>query len=620
MRLEQIILKNFRSYAGETRIDLEDLTVFVGRNDVGKSTILEALEVFFNNKLVKIESHDSSINSDSQIVEIGCVFGDLEDIVIDATALTSLKDEFLLNSDGRLEIRKRYNCGAAKITPSILAVAQLPAADELRDLLYLKNADLKRRFDDLQIQDETVNRASNVSLRQSIYAHRQPADLIETYVDLNKEDAKKIWEQLKNSLPLFALFKSDRPSTDEDTEVQDPMKLAIAEVVGRLGPELDEIKERVAAEVTTVAERTIEKLQEMAPDLASELRPTFRAEPNWATLFKISLTDDQQVPVNKRGSGVRRLILLNFFRAEAERRQEEQHAPGVIYGIEEPETSQHPDNQSMLIKALHELSNAPSAQVLLTTHVPALAGLVPVESIRYICRTADGVQDIRSGAVDDDKDELFQEVSESLGVLPETSVRILLCVEGPNDVAFLKSVSKLLHDQDDATIVDLSSNESVAFLPLGGSTLKQWVEQRHLRSLNKQEVHIYDLDDADDPPYQEEVDKVNGWGNDSWATLTSKRTMENYLHPDAIQEVFGFAVAFGPMDDVPELVARRVHEASEATTLWDDVEEDKRKAKIRKAKRRLNHEVAGRMNIAMLQESDPNGDIKGWLAEIRARI
>ena len=50
MKLETVILKNFRSYKEEIRIDIDNLTAFVGKNDIGKSTILEALEIFFNEK------------------------------------------------------------------------------------------------------------------------------------------------------------------------------------------------------------------------------------------------------------------------------------------------------------------------------------------------------------------------------------------------------------------------------------------------------------------------------------------------------------------------------------------------------------------------------------------
>lgn len=42
------MIKNFRVYCGETAINCKNLTDYVGKNDIGKSSILEALNVFFN--------------------------------------------------------------------------------------------------------------------------------------------------------------------------------------------------------------------------------------------------------------------------------------------------------------------------------------------------------------------------------------------------------------------------------------------------------------------------------------------------------------------------------------------------------------------------------------------
>ncbi len=47
MKIKSMKLKNFRSYKAETVIELGDLTAFVGKNDIGKSSVLEALYIFF---------------------------------------------------------------------------------------------------------------------------------------------------------------------------------------------------------------------------------------------------------------------------------------------------------------------------------------------------------------------------------------------------------------------------------------------------------------------------------------------------------------------------------------------------------------------------------------------
>ena len=47
MKLKSISIENFRGYQDKTTINFDDLTVLVGKNDIGKSTILEALDIFF---------------------------------------------------------------------------------------------------------------------------------------------------------------------------------------------------------------------------------------------------------------------------------------------------------------------------------------------------------------------------------------------------------------------------------------------------------------------------------------------------------------------------------------------------------------------------------------------
>lgn len=62
MKIETLRIKNFRGYCGETTISFEDLTAFVGKNDMGKSSILEALDVFFNDSkgVIKLDKDSTS--------------------------------------------------------------------------------------------------------------------------------------------------------------------------------------------------------------------------------------------------------------------------------------------------------------------------------------------------------------------------------------------------------------------------------------------------------------------------------------------------------------------------------------------------------------------------------
>ena len=411
---------------------------------------------------------------------------------------------------------------------------------------------------------------------------------------------------LQKDMPTFALFQADRPSRDDDSEVTSPFDAAIKDAVKALGPQLDQIKEEVKQKVEEVARRTLAKLREMDATLADDLRTVFKTEPKWAG-FKLSLTDHEDIPINKRGSGVRRLILLNFFRAEAERRQLTANSPGIIYAIEEPESSQHPHNQKMLINALLELSDTDNTQVLITTHVPGIAALVPPESIRYV-----HYDNNRHPLVIESDEEILGLVADQLGVLPDKRVRLLLYVEGPNDVAFLENISTQTGG------INLGTDPRVAFVLAGGGNLKHWVNRRYLEGLAIPEFHIYDRDS--DGGYQRFVDMVNDRNNNDWATLTAKSEIENYLHPDAIQRSLFVTVTFGNDDDVPMIVARAIHEASESPRQWDEIDEEGRAKKASNAKRRLCADAATHMTSDQLDNRDPCGEVRGWLARIAAAV
>ena len=391
MKIKTLKIKNFRGYKNETEVDFENLTVFVGKNDVGKSTILEALDIFFNDGkgAVKIDKTDVNIyaaREDDQETIISVVFSELPaEIIIDSTVETSLANEHILNAEGDLEIIKKYkNGGAVKV----FIKAKHPTNPECSDLLLKKNADLKRNIQANNITCE--NQTVNAIMRTAIWDYfSDNLSLGEVEIDVTKEDAKKIWDKLATYLPVYSLFQSDRKNSDDDNEVQDPLKEAVKQILkgDRLQTSLEEIANEVHQKLQEVATRTLNKLQEMNPSVASSLNPVIPSAQSlkWQDVFKgVSISGDEDIPINKRGSGVKRLILLNFFRGEVERRFEEGDNTGVIYAIEEPETSQHSDNQIKLIESLKSLASMDNVQVIITTHSSVIVKQLEFSNLRII--------------------------------------------------------------------------------------------------------------------------------------------------------------------------------------------------------------------------------------------
>lgn len=198
MKIVSMKIKNFRGYGEEVEIKFDDLTVFVGKNDVGKSTILEALDIFFNDGkgVVKIEKNDVNVEEmqkgNSETV-ISVCFEELpNEIVIDSTVKTTLKEEYLLNSNGYLEIVKKYNNGGST---KVFVRANHPTNIKCDNLLLAKNSDLKKivKQEDIECENQTIN----AELRKAIWNnYRDELQLSDKEIDISKEDAKKIWDKL----------------------------------------------------------------------------------------------------------------------------------------------------------------------------------------------------------------------------------------------------------------------------------------------------------------------------------------------------------------------------------------------------------------------------------------
>ncbi|HHL3302546.1 TPA: ATP-binding protein [Bacillus cereus] len=605
MKLEKVIIKNFRSYDTYTEIKFDDLTTIVGKNDVGKSTVLEALEIFFNNSTVKVDAKDYCVKTGDPNVLIGCVFsGFEEEIILDATAPTTFKDEFLLNEFGMLEVHKIYDCSKKTIKPEIYLKALYPneAIEKDKALIQLTQIELQRYAKSINLENRTTvtDLRTNHLMRKAIYSSIDLTNLAIRRISLNRGDSGTVWEKINPTLPIFTLFQSDRPSLDGDSEVQDPMKVAIKEALEDVREQLEDIEKMVQEKAMNVANLTLEKLKEMDPLLANELTPSISETPKWQNVFKLTLEGDEGIPINKRGSGVRRLILLNFFRAAAEK-QDSSTGRNIIYAIEEPETAQHPSNQIMLAEALLKLSKKENAQVILTTHVPAFASLLPTDSLRLIVNSEQGKSILSSNT----NESVLEKIAETLGVFASPisrGVKVAVFVEGPNDLSILKILSSIIA-RENPQIVDLSTSDDVVIIPCGGDTLRGWVENQYLKQLNVPEIHIYDRDiveEGKEPKYEKWCKKVRERNDGSVAYLTTKREIENYIHPEAIKEFYGLAeLMFGPNDDVPNLVA--------SLTVYGESN----------VKKKLNDHVAKRLTYEQIREMDTENDIEGkWLSFI----
>lgn len=613
MKLVSFTLENFRGYNEITTINMDDLVVLIGKNDIGKSSILEAMDIFFENR--KLDSDDINIKAKTEKkgIKLTATFTQLpRELDVDAGAKTNLKDEYLLNSDDFLEIKKDYSTMSK---PKTYIVCNHPTNEFANDLHNLKIKDLQNRAKELNVADGYNAKIKN-EIRKAIWKSFGKQLVTDTtYLETSEEGIKDFWDKISPELPLFALFQSDRKNDKKDKEIQSPLQVAAEEAFKKHLTVLNDIKRQVEEEVAEVANLTLEKLKEMNEEVAKQLTPHYPAELKWHSLFTPTLTSDE-VPMNKRGSGVRRLLLINFFRAEAERKRKLKNTTNVIYAIEEPETSQHPDWQKKLIEALIDLSANGNTQIIATTHSPSLASLIPVENLRFIYKDNSKLN------IEDGRNDNLETIATTLGVLPNIGkkpedVNIFLCLEGPTDIAFFNAIAPLYG-------IDLVNDSRIIAISLGGGTLGHWVTNNYLKKLNKLEIHIYDRDL--DNKYQEFVDEVNARDLNHFATLTQKRELENYYHESVIIPSFsandGFTIALTVDDnsDISYTIAELRHLQRNPARPFADEPKRYRDRCLGFVKKYLNEHTAQSLTVATFQQRNAHAEIDSWFNEIKARL
>ena len=541
-----------------------------------------------------------------------CDFCDLpQKLVLDANVNTTLKDEYLTIRDDLLRIRKVYDCGKLKPSCSTYIITRHPTVEGAENLLSLKENQLQKIVREKNL---SVNLKGNPQMRKAIWDSFSDLQLKKVPIPIDKStnDVKNIWNQLEKYLPYYALFQSDRACTDNDDEIQNPMKLAIQEAISQEQNAIKDINQKVEEYAMQIANNTHDALNKLDKDVADSIVPHFAkvSDSKWNNLFSISMNTNDGIPLNKRGSGIRRLILVSFFMAEAKRKtkQEGNTKKDVIYAIEEPETSMHPNLQNVLINSFIKLSESEHCQVILTTHSPNLAKELPTDSMRFITRKEDGTPNIISKG-----DDMLSDIVKTLGLLPEiqqySKLKVIICVEGPTDVIAFKSFNRCLHENDSDvkdSIIDIDADERVIIIPLGGSILKYWVENQYLKSLHCKEFHIYDNDVNS---YKKAVDEINNRKDGSYATLTHKREIENYLHQDAIKDIYKVDIDT-TQDGVPSLFGNKYSEKNNLDGKMGD----------NKSKSHLSVCFRDGMNYKRLQAVDPDGEVKGWFRKITKMV
>ncbi len=568
MKLKKVRLKNFRGYL-DTTFPINNLNVLIGKNDVGKSTVIDALDIYFND--ASIEASDFNVyaaHSETGSIEISCSFeiDPNEPITLDSSenTATTLGAEYLLNKENLLEISKKYECSNGKIKkPVVQIVAKHPKNFE-KALICLKIQDLLKLTDSKNIS--VPNRNVKKEIRKAIFEQYPNIEWVDDFlisIDAKDGDIIPVFNKFKDDFPAFLIFRADRTNTDKDKEVNDTTKAIAKAAVSELESKFSEIKRIVIEQIQALADKTLLKLNEFDEHIAKELKTNIETK-TLDSLFSFTFNCEDGISFNKRGSGIKRLMLLSFFLAEAERKN---ISKNIIYAIEEPETSQHPDFQIMLMNALKDLSDSDNRQILLTTHTPEIVKMINKEDLIFIQKNHED----HLISIETNDDIEISKVADTLGILPFVSYKGVIFVEGKTDTRFLKNLSRI---DEFRSIIDLTH---FTFIELyGGGNVDLWIKANYLKDTNIKCLYFRDRDESTPSPSVVHPQKV---------IITAKREIENYIPLHLIENYFNISFTDKEKEDwnnidVANILHNKCHkkysEAAikkmlQATEIWEKI-------------------------------------------------
>ena len=204
--------------------------------------------------------------------------------------------------------------------------------------------------------------------------------------------------------------------------------------------------------------------------------------------------------------------------------------------------------------------------------------------------------------------------------LSHPNLPLLIVLEGQNDIEFLRRISVMLSAVD-SRLPDLSileRRDQIVFVPFGGGEIQSWAYR--LAPLRRAEFHLYD---REVPPLSEQrfaTARIVNLRPGCSAFVSGKRSVENYLHPQAIFQASGIQIEFGDNDDVAEVVALKRFLTHDSDRNWLSITARCRRRLRNRAKLWLNRDAAGRMTAELLAARDPDGEVRNWLTTIAEMV
>lgn len=488
MKIESLIISNWRSIK-QLEIAFQDLMIFIGQNNHGKSNVLSALLFFFG----EIKPQDLDFNRGAQELFVEITFCDLDD-----TDKTTFKK--YLAADGSIKVRKFAYVGG---NFEYRGYIQNPVEEWLREA----NASTFSKRDVAEslpfyaflpaigkITKQNIVDAQNKYIEQNAGAVAFNFEIEETNFLGLKSVAKGIFGDIyfmpavkdatddfssKEASAFGKLYSSIIESMSANNPDWKDTKTKLSSLFSALNRLNDEGKDNPnrPKELVNFEKTLSSELKAWGAEIDVEVIP-----PNIDDVFRANtqvwVNDGVRTDIRRKGHGLQRAltfalikVISDNLKAERAKAASEKIAArtasaSTYFILEEPELYLHPQAQRALFDSLVSLSESKN-QVVMCTHASALIDVERYKSICIVKKDSDALGTQICQCTDDiftgDKKKDF---NLSYWINPDRSelffAKRVLLLEGPTEKTLIPLLAKQLGVfRFDYTLVDCGSKNNI---------------------------------------------------------------------------------------------------------------------------------------------------------------
>lgn len=338
-RLKELTIKNFRCIGNiPVKIELDDIVVLVGPNNVGKSSIIRAYQVVMSQgstagKLSLEDFPDGRVDPEK--------YPEIE--LVTVVADNSPGDDWIYkNEDGEMEVKERW--------------FWKDIGNPTRQGWHVKNGDWDKKV---------PWGAPNVAKSRRPEPHRVSA--FDSPEKQSKEITGILITALQNRIKLLAEESKDKEEETPYKRLLETVKSIQKAVVNEAKDEIGKVENELRTSIQEVFPDHDIKFDAKPEENADKAINLFGNDPE----LKMGIKNGYLCSIERQGSGTRRTLLWTALKivSEKKRKEKDEARPHVLL-LDEPEICLHPNAIREACSVLYNLPSSGNWQVMVTTHSP----------------------------------------------------------------------------------------------------------------------------------------------------------------------------------------------------------------------------------------------------------